>query len=48
MNILDSVEKTAEEWSYIDDDDIKPGILKLFRKWKMFTKAQWTIRAAIG
>lgn len=40
--------RVIEEWSYVEDEDIKPWILKLFRKSKMLTRSQWTIRAGIG
>ncbi len=40
--------KVLEEWSYFEDPDIRPKILKLFRNLKTFTRTQWTIRASIG
>jgi O-methyltransferase involved in polyketide biosynthesis len=40
--------KVLEEWSYFEDDDIRPKILKLFRNLKAFTRTQWTIHASIG
>jgi O-methyltransferase involved in polyketide biosynthesis len=37
--------KVAEEWSYFEDKDIQPRILRLFRHFKFFSKTQWTIKA---
>lgn len=39
--------KVDEEWSYFEDDDIKPVILKAFKHFKTFTRSQWTVRAHI-
>jgi len=40
--------KVVEEWSYFEDDDIRPSALRLFRNVKPFSRTQWTIRATIG
>lgn len=40
--------KVVEEWSYFEDEDIKPALLKLFRNVKLFSRTQWTIRATIS
>jgi len=40
--------KVVEEWSYLEDDDIEPKILRLFRNIKLFSRVQWTIRAMIN
>ena len=40
--------KVLEEWSYFEDDDIRPKFLKLFRRMKAFNRTQWTIRASMG
>lgn len=40
--------KVADEWSYFEDDDINPGIYRLFKNFKFFTRTQWTIKALIG
>ena len=40
--------KVIEEWSYFEDEDIKPRILRLFRNLKLFSRTQWTVRATIG
>lgn len=37
--------KVAEEWSYFEDADIRPAVLKLFRYFKALSRTQWTIRA---
>jgi methyltransferase (TIGR00027 family) len=40
--------KVVEEWSYFEDEDIRPKLLKLFRSFKLMTRTQWTIKATIG
>lgn len=40
--------KVVEEWSYLEEKDVRPAMLKLFRNWKLFTRSQWTVRASIG
>lgn len=40
--------KVVEEWSYFESEDLKPAILKIFRKFKTFTRTQWTMRAIIN
>ncbi len=40
--------KVLEEWSYFEDPDLRPKILRLFRNLKAFNRTQWTIRASIG
>ena len=40
--------KVLEEWSYYEDPDLKPAILKMFRHLKTFSRTQWTIRALLG
>ncbi len=40
--------KVVEEWSYFEDEDIRPKFLRLFRNLKFMSKTQWTIRATIG
>ncbi len=37
-----------EEWSYFEDEDIKPGILKIFKNIKYFSRTQWTIKADLN
>ena len=37
--------KVVEEWSYFDDKDIKPSILRLFRNIRFMSRTQWTIVA---
>lgn len=39
--------RVVEEWSYFEDEDIKPAILKLFRYFKSLSRTQWTIRALL-
>jgi len=40
--------RVLEEWSWFEDDDIRPAIFKLFRGLKSVTRTQWTIRAVLG
>jgi len=40
--------RVAEEWSYLEDKDIKPHYLRLFRNIKFMSRTQWTIKAMIG
>jgi methyltransferase (TIGR00027 family) len=40
--------KVVEEWSYFEDEDIRPRFLRLFRHFKLMTRTQWTIKATIG
>jgi len=39
--------KVTEEWSYLEDDDIKPAFLKLFKNIKLVSRTQWTVKAKI-
>lgn len=40
--------KVVEEWSYYEDDDIRPKFLRLLKNFKFMSRTQWTIKAAIG
>ena len=40
--------EVVEEWSYFEDEDIKPRILRLFRNMRFVSRTQWTIKAMIG
>ncbi|MEM9904616.1 MAG: class I SAM-dependent methyltransferase [Cyanobacteria bacterium P01_D01_bin.44] len=40
--------EVVEEWSYFQDEDIKPKFLRLFRYLKFFTRSQWTIKAKLN
>lgn len=40
--------RVIDEWSYFQDRDISPGILRLFRHFRYLSRTQWTIRIAIG
>ena len=40
--------KVREEWSYFEDENIRPAILKMFSNWKFMARTQWTVRASIG
>jgi len=40
--------KIIDEWSYLEDDDIRPKILKYFSRFKSLTRTQWTITASIN
>jgi len=40
--------KVRGEWSYFEDPDVKPAILKLFRHFKFLSKTQYTVMADIN
>ena len=40
--------RVLDEWSYFQDPDISPKILKLFRGSRFVSRTQWTVRVAIG
>jgi len=39
--------KVLEEWSHFEEPDIVPRFQRYFRKFKLFSRTQWTIRARI-
>jgi len=40
--------KVVEEWSYFESEDLEPAILRMFGKFKTFTRTQWTMKAVIN
>ncbi len=40
--------KVVAEWSYFEDEDIRPKVFRLFRNVKFISRTQWTIKATIG
>lgn len=40
--------KVIEEWSYIQDERVRPKVLKIFKNAKTFTRSQWTMTFKIG
>ena len=40
--------KIIGEWSYLEDDDIRPKVLKYLGHFKTFSRTQWTIIATIN
>jgi O-methyltransferase involved in polyketide biosynthesis len=40
--------KVVEEWSYYEEEDLRPRVLKLFRNSKLMSRTQWTVKATIG
>ena len=48
VEVFGSGIKVTEEWSYLEEKDVRPALLKLFRRWKLFTRSQWTVKASIG
>jgi len=40
--------RVMEEWSYLEDEAVAPGILRSLRSFRLLSRTQWTIRAAIG
>jgi methyltransferase (TIGR00027 family) len=39
--------KVLEEWSYFEEPDVRPRLLRFFRHFKSFSRTQWTVRAEI-
>ncbi|MFW3147041.1 MAG: class I SAM-dependent methyltransferase [Thermoplasmatota archaeon] len=39
--------EVLEEWSYLEDRRVRPGMLRWFRNFKTFTRAQWTVKMSI-
>lgn len=57
MEALSAVSQTAfitlrsrviEGWSHLDDERVRPRMLRLVRGFALFSRSQWTIRASIG
>ncbi|MGA1873910.1 MAG: class I SAM-dependent methyltransferase [Thermoplasmatota archaeon] len=40
--------RVLEEWSYFEDEDIRPRILRVLGHLRMFSRSQWTVRLRIG
>lgn len=40
--------RVVEEWSYFEDEDIRPRFLRLFRHLDFVAKTQWTIKTKLG
>ncbi|MEM7769360.1 MAG: class I SAM-dependent methyltransferase [Cyanobacteria bacterium P01_A01_bin.37] len=40
--------EVIEEWSYFQDEDIRPRFFRLFQYLKFFTRSQWTIKAKLN
>jgi len=40
--------RVVEEWSFIEDEDLRPRILRLLRHFRVFSRTQWTFRATIN
>lgn len=40
--------KVVEEWSYYEEEDLRPRVLKLLRNSKLMARTQWTVKATIG
>jgi hypothetical protein len=36
--------RLLEEWSYIDEDEPRIGLIRRFRNWKLLRYTQWTLR----
>lgn len=39
--------RALEEWCYYEDPDVRPRVLRLVRNWRLMSRVQWTVRAAI-
>jgi methyltransferase (TIGR00027 family) len=40
--------RVVQEWSWLEEQDIRPGFLRLFRRMRSMTRSQWSVRATIG
>jgi methyltransferase (TIGR00027 family) len=40
--------KLIDEWSYFEDPDVRPNVLRLLKHIKAFSRTQWTIRTEIA
>jgi O-methyltransferase involved in polyketide biosynthesis len=40
--------QVLQEWSYLEEPDVRPGFMRIFRHVRSFTRSQWTIRASLG
>lgn len=36
-----------DEWSFFEEDEVRPKILKLLKRFKTFTRTQWTVKVSI-
>jgi len=43
----DSKYQLLEEWSYFEEEDVRPKMLRHLKNMKTFSRTQWTVRAAI-
>jgi methyltransferase (TIGR00027 family) len=39
--------RVTGEWSYFEEPEVQPKLLRLLRRFKAFTRTQWTVRAII-
>jgi len=39
--------EVLEEWSYFEDENIHPSILKLFRNWEFLSRTQWIVKVSL-
>lgn len=37
-----------DDWTYFDEDEPKLGMLRLFARWPLFRRAQWTVHYRLG
>jgi O-methyltransferase involved in polyketide biosynthesis len=40
--------RVVQEWSWLEEQDVRPGFLRLFRRMRSMTRSQWSVRATIG
>jgi methyltransferase (TIGR00027 family) len=40
--------RLIDEWSYFEDPDVSPKILRLFRHFEFLSRTQWTVRVSLG
>lgn len=39
--------RLLEEWSYLEEEDVRPKLLRYMKNMRTFSRTQWTVRAAI-
>jgi methyltransferase (TIGR00027 family) len=40
--------RLLEEWTYVDEDEPRIGVMRSFRHWKLLRHTQWTVRYLLG
>jgi len=40
--------RVVQEWSWLEEEDVRPGFMRLLRHMRSMTRSQWSVRATIG